>query len=337
METMVIKACNAEGECVPDTGDLCEPADYDPCSEKKCGDSCQVCPPDDTDCMETMVIKACNAEGECVPDTGDLCEPADYDPCSEKKCGDSCKVCPPDDTDCMETMVIKACNAEGQCVADNGKLCEAVEYVPCAEKKCGDVCTLCPPGANDCFETAVMKACNPEGQCVADNGKLCDFASNCEDSVLPAEGLMDSFDSFGGCGDIALYAMRGDGTMEMVLSVPGNLCQAAHDAGAALEKEYDLGDGLVSLKVRVGTNVSDATCDDALMPPPNEMKVEEEFSVQSGTLVIKVNPEGDPEPWSAPAKVTATLTNANFDDGKGCVSTVESFTWSDVFVGWFPG
>ena len=39
---------------------------YDPCGDKSCGETCQVCPPDDNDCVETGVVKACDAAGECV-------------------------------------------------------------------------------------------------------------------------------------------------------------------------------------------------------------------------------------------------------------------------------
>ena len=54
---------------------------YDPCGDKSCGETCQVCPPDDNDCVETGVVKACDAAGECA-DTGNLCEEADYVPCA---------------------------------------------------------------------------------------------------------------------------------------------------------------------------------------------------------------------------------------------------------------
>ena len=65
---------------------------YDPCGDKSCGETCQVCPPDDNDCVETGVVKACDAVGECVADTGDLCEEADYVPCAGKSCGETCTV-----------------------------------------------------------------------------------------------------------------------------------------------------------------------------------------------------------------------------------------------------
>jgi len=210
-------------------------------------------------------------------------------------------------------------------------------YDPCAGKKCGDMCTMCPPGDTDCMETMEIKACNSDGQCVSDTGNLCEASGACSGSQLPGSGFMNSFDSFGGCGDITLYALKTDGTMELVLNISTNLCGQAHTAGQMLEKDYDLTGSEASLKIRVGTNVSDATCDDALEPPPNEMKVDEEFKAISGTVTVKVTPEGQPQPWSSPAKVTATLNNIKFEDGDGCSTVISSFTWADVTVGWFPG
>ena len=43
----------------------CRPQ-YDPCASKKCGDRCQMCPPDDATCMETQELKFCNASLRCV-------------------------------------------------------------------------------------------------------------------------------------------------------------------------------------------------------------------------------------------------------------------------------
>ncbi len=44
---------------------LAEGSEYDPCADLEEGDECQLCAPDDPDCVETAVIKLCDAEGEC--------------------------------------------------------------------------------------------------------------------------------------------------------------------------------------------------------------------------------------------------------------------------------
>ena len=63
-------------DAIPDPA----PDDYDPCAGKVCGDACQLCDPNDEDCVETNEIKACNEAGECVSDTGDLCDEVDPEP-----------------------------------------------------------------------------------------------------------------------------------------------------------------------------------------------------------------------------------------------------------------
>jgi hypothetical protein len=68
-------------ECVRDRTGECgwiitrcpESESYEPCADKVCGDSCQLCDPADSDCVETREAKVCNQAGECVSDAGDLC------------------------------------------------------------------------------------------------------------------------------------------------------------------------------------------------------------------------------------------------------------------------
>ena len=38
---------------------------YDPCEDKDEGETCELCPPDDEDCVETADIKVCDADGVC--------------------------------------------------------------------------------------------------------------------------------------------------------------------------------------------------------------------------------------------------------------------------------
>lgn len=59
-------------------------AGYDPCANKMCGDSCEVCPPNDPDCFETAVLKFCTSAGECqagepscqMPESGPTSSPS---------------------------------------------------------------------------------------------------------------------------------------------------------------------------------------------------------------------------------------------------------------------
>jgi hypothetical protein len=41
---------------------------YDPCKNKRCGDLCNLCAPDDQMCVETAQVKFCSAAGRCGVD-----------------------------------------------------------------------------------------------------------------------------------------------------------------------------------------------------------------------------------------------------------------------------
>jgi hypothetical protein len=166
VETAELKTCDAEGQCVPASEAATCGApndDHQPCADKSCGDTCQVCAPTDPECVEDAALKACNADGQCVPHADDLCEgPGGYEPCAGKAPGDQCTVCDPADAECVETDEVKVCSDSGQCSA----LTENPgEYDPCADKAPGDLCTVCDPTDADCAETAELKVCDEDGQC----------------------------------------------------------------------------------------------------------------------------------------------------------------------------
>jgi eight-cysteine-cluster-containing protein len=69
VETEVVKQCQPDGTCsaaVPACGGTDDPDDYEPCDNKMCGDTCTLCPPDDSDCVETAVVKYCQGNGTCA-------------------------------------------------------------------------------------------------------------------------------------------------------------------------------------------------------------------------------------------------------------------------------
>ena len=304
---------------------------YDPCGDKSCGETCQICPPDDNDCVETGVVKACDAMGECVADTGDLCEEADYVPCAGKTCGETCTICEPGDDDCVETTELKACDPDGACVSDTGDLCDGT-YEPCAGKLCGDRCTVCAPDDFDCFETDEIKACDPDGQCVSDTGDLCANADTLCGRINNGEDLVSALEWSGGCGDLTLYATKPDRTIELNLYIAG-VCEEAHDGSALLSRTYELPNDAVSLGISVGAYVDEFTCNDAIL---NDPVINETLVPMSGTLELEVTPDGEANAWMFPSMVNATLRDAVFVDGTGCSFTL-SFGWSDVYAGWFPG
>jgi len=167
VETAVVKACDADGNCAAAGTFSCQPAD--PCSGKSCGVECVVDPPcrsSTPPCMTPSMLGHCDAAGACV--AGDVsCAPPPPDPCAGKTCGDSCNSC--GTVSCM-TLVATACGRDGKCVPATPWLC----YDPCAGKACHDACQACPPDATGCFETTCLKWCDGAGQCVcAGPGAAC--------------------------------------------------------------------------------------------------------------------------------------------------------------------
>ena len=197
------------------------------------------------------------------------------------------------------------------------------------------MCTLCDPADLDCAETMEIKACNPAGECVSFTEDICDDVTACAESPLPADNFMADLEWAGGCGDMTLYAMPTDGTMEVVLNIWG-VCTEAHASGGTLSRTYELPDAAAQLTLNIGSNVSDATCDDAL-EWENPMTINHSIAASAGTLTVTVTPDGEATAWSTPAMATVTLTDVVFTDIDGCTSTVSSYTWTNVYVGWLAG
>lgn len=311
--------------------DPSEPAGYDPCREKICGDTCTLCDPEDEDCRESGPNRACDESGQCVQANGLVCGDPAFIPCEGKTCGESCTLCAPDDDDCAETGVLKVCDRIGECVADTGDVCEEI-YDPCSGKSCGETCTICAPGDDDCFETGEIKACNPFGLCVSDTGDLCPDENSVCNRINNGENLIGQLEWNGGCGDVTFYATKPDGTLELNLYVAG-LCAEAHSSGETVQRTYDLPDANVALGINAGQYVNELTCNDAILNPP---VFTETLVPQSGTLAITVRPEGTPEPWANPAVADASLRDVVFMDSSGCSFTL-NYSWSDISVGWLPG
>ncbi len=202
-------------------------APYEPCADKVCGDTCQVCDPNEPDCVETQEIKACNAEGACVSEVPNLCEGA-YEPCAGKTCGDACTQCAPDDADCFETQELKVCDPNGVCVSDTGDVCGGEEpYEPCAGKSCGDACTQCAPDDDDCFETEELKVCDPNGVCVSNTGDVCEAAYDpCEDKACGDECKLCAPDDDDCAEDQVVKACNPEG---QCVPIADGLCEGFYD------------------------------------------------------------------------------------------------------------
>jgi hypothetical protein len=67
-------ACTADAKLCPDGSYVsrqapdCQfaPCPYEPCADKACGEACNFCPPEESDCVEDAALKFCNQSGECA-------------------------------------------------------------------------------------------------------------------------------------------------------------------------------------------------------------------------------------------------------------------------------
>lgn len=180
-----------------------DPADYQPCLDKSCGDECDACAPG----LQCLIGAGyCNAEGSCLPAEPECGgEPVEPSPGCNCPVTDVCMLC--DDGSCASA--VPECDADGACVGtqwtcpdepvaecktekdcaslegclqcDNGEewcphsVCRQGEcgtspnlcpesYEPCAGKEEGEACQNCSPLDPACAETDEIKSCQ-DGSC----------------------------------------------------------------------------------------------------------------------------------------------------------------------------
>lgn len=121
VETAELKACSAEGRCVPEDTVLCGAAI--PCADKTCGAECVFEPPcrdSDPPCGLPSYVGQCSAHRVCEPEgTPTTCGPMAM--CDGKACGDPCDPCAP--TGCVSPAAY-ACDLARRCVPSALALCE---------------------------------------------------------------------------------------------------------------------------------------------------------------------------------------------------------------------
>ncbi|MGB8930716.1 MAG: hypothetical protein WCC48_05640 [Anaeromyxobacteraceae bacterium] len=117
VETMVVKACDAKGECATEGSFTCEePPPADPCAGLACGDECVIDAPCAPLCLMPSILGKCDPRGTCQPVTEMKCDapPPPADPCAGRLCGEPCSTCDPA-VGMMCPMVMMYCDAAGAC------------------------------------------------------------------------------------------------------------------------------------------------------------------------------------------------------------------------------
>jgi len=146
-------------------------------------------------------------------------------------------------------------------------------------------------------------------------------------------GFADTLTEQGGCGDVVFYAVDERDETMLVVESPG-LIQAAFDEPSEAVSEFTLPDAEVVLRLTVGRNVSDTTCDDAV--EDDGPAVDMIYRATSGSVRIEVRPGATSAYDGATADLFLQEVVFEPEGGGGAVS-VESFEILYAVVGWAAG
>jgi len=130
-----------------------------------------------------------------------------------------------------------------------------------------------------------------------------------------------------GCSDVQIYAYNADSTMALVLEVPPGLVAQAMTTDGPVIATLEL-PGDANVRGHVGFGSTSALCTDVAAPSQYVM-----WPALSGTIEIQVSHDGQ----QAFASATAQDLVLDSPDPALQDATVETFSWDETVVGWYPG
>jgi hypothetical protein len=137
----------------------------------------------------------------------------------------------------------------------------------------------------------------------------------------------------GGCSDYFVYIRNEEDTISLSIQGSGLAAQAHEDGSVEVSYDFESNtSSLPSLMLQRGSLLNTNSCDDVFEDEPI---VEESLEAISGTMVLRVEPEGEATDWGEfPAVMDVTLTNV-------CFSGTETLCLGSMgfasFIGWMPG
>jgi hypothetical protein len=142
--------------------------------------------------------------------------------------------------------------------------------------------------------------------------------------------LVDGFERgltvVGGCADVVAYAVDDEDSVLLQVALDGPLAAAPREPATTVYTQPDVA---ASVAVTVGTNVSDAVCDDVI--EDGGPTVTETWTAVAGTVTIDIRPD------DADDRADVTIENVVLESLDGDRVIVDRFEWTDLAVGWFPG
>ncbi len=143
-------------------------------------------------------------------------------------------------------------------------------------------------------------------------------------------GFPDRLTVFGGCADVIFYAVDAEDEVLVTFQTAG-LVAAATTAGAETTVVLHLPHEGIELIVEQGSRISDAICDDVI--ENGGPRVDRTWFAASGTATVRIDPVDD----ETGARADLLLEDVVFTSASGEELRVDGLTWTDVFVGWYPG
>lgn len=136
---------------------------------------------------------------------------------------------------------------------------------------------------------------------------------------------------FGGCGDVIMYAVDDHDRVLVTFQTQGLVEEARASGEEEAEFVLDLSTASATARLDYGERVSSTVCDDAIVPPGPS--VDRVWIATEGSATLRIRPVSDSEG----AFADLVLGNVVFSSDGAEDITLEEVTWTNVFVGWYPG
>ena len=188
-------------------------------------------------------------------------------------------------------------------------------------------------GAEELTEeiTIEMGECHVEFQTVDLAFSKAEIESVCD---VVEDGFESELEHHVGCGDVYLSASNeANDTMLTFSTIDLDLVADALEANGSITTNFDLGGEDARLIIQTGVGVRDFACNDDMS---SESRIDYSFSAISGTAVVTVAPEEEPNDYTF-GIASVVITDAVFSDGESCDLTIENFEWVEELVGWYAG
>ncbi len=136
---------------------------------------------------------------------------------------------------------------------------------------------------------------------------------------------------FGGCGDVFMYAADEHDRVMVTFQAQGLIEEARASGEDEVDVVLDLSTSAATVRLDHGERVSSNACNDVLVSPGP--RVDLVWTATAGSATLQIRPVSGSEAAFADLVLEGVVLSSDDADD----ITLEEVTWTDVFVGWYPG